>query len=202
MGEAEFGHRMRTFVAVEVAEAGASGSTRSTAPTHLTLAFLGEIPRERVAGIVERLRPIGPQVPPFDLELSGVGAFPSPQAPRVVWIGVQQGRAEVVALAHRVHEALRDEWTGSVPEEFVPHVTYFRVRSFEDRRAAYELLQGRRPAPPPRRAHVREFVLKESVLGHGGATHRTLATFPLTGGQGPPPTPPADGRTSSPSGLP
>ena len=177
---------MRTFVAVEVSGAGAEGGGRAAAPTHLTLAFLGEIPRERVEGIVERLRPIGPTVPPFDLEIAGVGAFPSAAAPRVVWVGVGRGREEVVRLAQRVRTALVDEWTGSVPEEFVPHVTYFRVRSFEDRRAAYELLQGRRPPPPPRSVHVGEFVLKESLLGHGGATHRTVATFPLTGSLTPP----------------
>jgi len=172
---------VRAFVAVEVPAAASEGA-RSSAPEHLTLVFLGEVPVERVEAIGAALAPIGAEFGPFDLTLEGVGAFPSRERPRVVWLGATEGSEELGRLAGRVRRAL--EWgAGSATreEKFVPHLTLFRVRSGADRRRAEEVLAGTVPPPSPRRFRVREFVLKESVLTSRGATHHTVATFPLRG---------------------
>lgn len=170
---------MREFVAIEISP-DLRASRPASAPDHLTLRFLGEVAADESDRIVERLRPVAREVRPFTMTLEGVGAFPTAVAPRVVWIGVGRGREEVTELARRVHAALP---TGQEAEPFVPHLTWFRVRGPADRRAAAEALAGARPAPPPRTVEVREFVLKESVLGARGAVHRTIATFPLEGGR-------------------
>ena len=175
---------VRAFVAVEVPPASGE-SRRAAAPEHLTLLFLGEIPRERVEPIAAALAPVAAAMPPFSATLEGVGAFPSPERPRVVWVGVSEGNAELVLLANSVRAALPGEGDPTRRETFSPHLTLFRVRSARDRRRAEELLTGRVPPPAPRRVRVREFVLKESSLSSRGATHRTVATFPLVG-------PPAD----------
>ncbi|HLN50628.1 MAG TPA: RNA 2',3'-cyclic phosphodiesterase [Thermoplasmata archaeon] len=175
---------MRAFVAVEV-PTGEPGSVGRAAPEHLTLQFLGEVPPESAPRIAERLRPVGRGIGPFDIRLEGIGAFPSPSDPRVVWVGVTSGRAELMELARRVHSALE----GTVQarrEEFVPHLTWFRVRSPTDRRRAFDVLRDPGSPPPPRSVRVSEFVLKESVLGPGGAVHRTVEAFPLAGSAGPP----------------
>jgi len=170
---------MRAFVGVEIPSLESSPRDPARAPEHLTLRFLGEVGSDRVGPISERLALAVSTLAPFDLRLEGVGAFPSPDAPRVVWVGVTQGRSELMDLANRVREALRGE--GSAPAEgpFVPHATLFRVRSPAAHRAARELLNGHRPPPAPRTTRVRAVLLKESVLGPGGAVHRTLGTFPL-----------------------
>jgi RNA 2',3'-cyclic 3'-phosphodiesterase len=165
---------VRAFVAVELPADGGP----SRAPAHLTLRFLGEITADQERSTEARLRDVAAASRPFVLRLEGIGAFPSPARPRVVWIGVTQGRAEVEELARRVRAALAPEF-GPDRDRFVPHLTLARVRSSSDRRAAEELLAGVRPPPPPRDVAVRELVLKESVLGAGGAVHRTLAAFPL-----------------------
>jgi RNA 2',3'-cyclic 3'-phosphodiesterase len=171
---------VRAFVAIEVPVTPGE-SSRSGAPEHLTLRFLGDIANERVGAIEQVLAPVGARVAPFDLTLEGVGAFPSAERPRVVWVGATAGAAELVRLAGRVREALAAEVAVPGEEAFVPHLTLFRVRSAFDRRRAEELLRGEVPAPPPRHVRVAEFVLKESVLTRLGATHRTVATFPLVG---------------------
>jgi RNA 2',3'-cyclic 3'-phosphodiesterase len=173
---------VRAFVAVEV-PAGEPGSVGRAAPEHLTLHFLGEVPPESAPQIAERLRPVGRGIGPFELRLEGIGAFPSSSDPRVVWIGVTSGRAELVELARRVRSAL--EGTVRAPrEEFVPHLTWFRVRSPADRRRALDVLRDSGSPPPPRSVRVSEFVLKESTLGPGGAVHRTIEAFPLAGATG------------------
>lgn len=159
----------------------AADPARSAAPEHLTLRFLGEVPRERTAHLVDALQPVGTSTAPFDVTLEGVGAFPSAERPRVVWVGASEGAAELTRLAERVREALAGEGEPDRRETFSPHLTLFRVRSGTDRRRAIELLSGAVPPPSPRRFHVGEFVLKESELSPRGATHRTLATIPLRG---------------------
>jgi len=171
---------MRAFVAVEV-PATAGGDRRAAAPEHLTLLFLGEIPRERAAWISDALTAVGDRVPPFFATLEGAGAFPSPERPRVVWVGAGEGREELVRLAGEVRAALANEGDPTRRETFSPHLTLFRVRSSADAMRARELLGGTVPPPPPRRFRVSEFVLKESELSPRGAHHRTLASFPLRG---------------------
>lgn len=155
------------------------------APEHLTLVFLGEIPRERVGPISEALTKVGEATAPFEATLEGVGAFPSAERPRVVWVGVTTGRAELSRLARDVQAALPGEGAGVRREEFSPHLTLFRVRSGADHRRAREVLTGAVPAPAPRPFRVTEFVLKESELSPRGATHRTLSAFPLRGAPSP-----------------
>ena len=169
-------------MAVDVGPEGPPG--HGGAPAHLTLRFLGEVPPERNAAIVAGLEVAARGSVPFSLRLEGVGAFPSADRPRVVWVGVSTGRAEVVELARRVRAALEPEF-GREPGEFVPHLTLFRVRSPSDRTAARELLAGARPLPPPRDVRVAELLLKASTLLPQGATHRTLHAIPLGSGSTP-----------------
>jgi RNA 2',3'-cyclic 3'-phosphodiesterase len=168
---------VRAFVALELAP-GPGGPRAGEASDHLTLEFLGEVASETIPRIVELLRPVGAASAPFDLTVDGVGAFPSAKAPRVVWLGVTEGRGAAEELARRVRAALAGV-VASPAEAFVPHVTWFRVRSEEGRRAACEVLEGQRAPPPPRTSRIREFVLKESQLGPRGAAHRTVERFPL-----------------------
>ena len=171
---------VRAFVAVEIPPP-AEETRRNPAPEHLTLLFLGEIPRERVEPISAALLPVSAATAPFHATLEGVGAFPSPDRPRVVWVGVTEGHAELTALATRVQTALAGEGDPTRRNSFSPHLTLFRVRSPTDYRRARELLEGTVPPPMPRRFPVGEFVLKESELSSRGATHRTVRTFPLMG---------------------
>lgn len=164
---------MRLFVAVDVEGPEAPG------PSHLTLAFLGEVPDARVAEVEAALPPVATSAAPFAMRLEGVGAFPSRERPRVVWQGVGAGAAELESLASRTRAALRAWAPGLERDRFVPHVTLFRVRTLEDRRRARELLDGAVPPPPSRELRIDALRLKASELAPGGARHRTIRSFPL-----------------------
>ena len=169
---------MRLFVALEVEQ---SGGVTDAAPTHLTLRFLGEVTPERIDAISEAIEGAIRGLGPYDLILEGVGAFPSPARPRVVWVGATRGSAETMEIARRISSAFERIGFPADREGFVPHVTLFRVRSEGQRRRALALLSGQEPPPPPRTVRVREVVLKESTLTPGGAFHRTVRTYPLAG---------------------
>ncbi|MGH7356587.1 MAG: RNA 2',3'-cyclic phosphodiesterase [Candidatus Rokuibacteriota bacterium] len=95
---------------------------------HLTLRFLGQVDEARVPAIADALRSAA-EVPAFDLALRGLGAFPTPARPRVLWVGAGPGAKAAAALAARVSAAL--DALGFPREErpFASHVTLGRVRT-------------------------------------------------------------------------
>src|ERR1035437_2496222 len=74
---------------------------------HLTLRFLGATPDVRLAELSEVVAATARGVAPFRVELTGGGAFPTPQRPRVLWIGIGTGEAELAALARRLNDELQ-----------------------------------------------------------------------------------------------
>ncbi len=97
---------------------------------HLTLCFLGNINRDITKRLVDVLADL--EFSRFDMRLVGMCVF-SRKRPSVIWIGTDdQGQKRVSELAGKIHNALkplgliREEF---VPEEFVPHVTVFRIKN-------------------------------------------------------------------------
>ena len=74
---------------------------------HLTLRFLGATPDVRLQEVSAAVAAAAQEVAPFRVELSGGGAFPTPQHPRVLWIGIGQGEPQLVALARRLNVELQ-----------------------------------------------------------------------------------------------
>lgn len=94
---------------------------------HLTLRFLGEIPRSKVEAVIRGLEKIA--FKPFRVKFEGVGAFPNLNRPRVLWVGVSEGVEELKALAGRVEEVVLKAGIPRDPKGFTPHLTLARVRS-------------------------------------------------------------------------
>lgn len=133
----------RTFIAVEVVpqlqqaiaqteqqleEAGAKLRWTKPANLHFTLRFLGEIPLAQVAKAKIATREAAVGVQPFTIELATLGAFPSVQRPRVVWVGVGEGREAMQALTERLDERLGHYRFPIETRPFQLHLTLARVR--------------------------------------------------------------------------
>src|SRR5271169_5479181 len=54
---------------------------------HLTLNFLGSIATERLPAIESALHPACAGHHPHQLRVSGLGCFPNPDRPRILWAG-------------------------------------------------------------------------------------------------------------------
>src|ERR1700682_6573102 len=82
-----------------------------TSPEQLpfTLAFLGEQPGpDEALAAGEILR----DTRAFELGLSGVGAFPNTAQPRVLWLGLSAGAAELMEAAERLRSGLPQRGLG------------------------------------------------------------------------------------------
>jgi 2'-5' RNA ligase len=65
--------------------------------------------------------------PCFDFHLAGLGSFPSPKRPRVLYIGIQ-APAVLEALQRGIEAASRRLGYASEERSFSPHLTIGRVR--------------------------------------------------------------------------
>ncbi len=131
---------MRTFVAVEItenqvldsikklqSEIKISAKSVETHNMHFTLMFLGEIPEDMTKKVQAHLDTI--QFSSFDIRFVGVGAFPKPKFPRVVWVGIDpEGGQKLIDLAKTVEEKLAPLGFKS-DKPFKPHVTIFRIKN-------------------------------------------------------------------------
>ena len=66
---------------------------------------------------------------PIQTGLTQVGAFPSPERPRVIWIGLRDDERPISRLAESVEEALGNIGFKKEKKRFQPHITIGRVRS-------------------------------------------------------------------------
>lgn len=90
---------------------------------HVTLRFFGETPEEKLPEVEALMRAAAAKAKPFELSFGAVGAFDALEAPRVVWLGVEEGKAPLEELSKAV---LRDE-----PRPYSPHLTIGRNRREE-----------------------------------------------------------------------
>jgi 2'-5' RNA ligase len=162
--------RVRAFIAVEVPSLEGTYPYPRPPERHVTLRFLGEVEETRLPLLAQAMERAAATERPFRIALGSVGAFPSPEAPRVVWVGIGEGAIELERLHLRLSEALAEAGVPPEPRPFTPHVTVMRVRGGRDRALALTLLRdlaGR----PLAEGSVAEIVLFESRLLPEGARH-------------------------------
>ena len=93
---------------------------------HVTLWFLGNITGDMVDRIHRKMMEV--RFKPFILEVRGVGAFPSPGRPRVVWAGIGRGEEELLNIYNQLEPRLRELGFRPDPRGFTPHITIARVK--------------------------------------------------------------------------
>ncbi len=93
---------------------------------HITLKFIGEIPPLKVEAIKSRLSRLSFQE--FDLELHGVGGFPTLNRARVLWIGVSKGAEELIEISEVIEKNLQQVSIPRSSKPFHPHLTIARVK--------------------------------------------------------------------------
>lgn len=93
---------------------------------HVTTRFIGEWPETRVPEIVERLQLLGDREP-VPVRISGLGWFPNPHSPRILFAGVQDSGA-LASLAGGTDAALEPLGIEREAKPFRPHLTLARIK--------------------------------------------------------------------------
>ncbi|HSM37358.1 MAG TPA: RNA 2',3'-cyclic phosphodiesterase [Longimicrobiales bacterium] len=145
---------------------------------HLTLKFLGEVPKDRVARVKSSLAAVAAKSRPFEVKLGGFGAFPSLRKPRVIWAGAYAS-PELRCLKHDLEWEFAALGYAREARAFHPHLTLGRARpeaAAGDFRDLEDLVE---PLKYQGTLTVSSVVLLRSTLSPQGASYDTIDTVRL-----------------------
>lgn len=147
---------------------------QSSVQLHITLRFLGGL---RCAVIDDLVTALGElEFCAFGAKVSGVGCFGPPQAPRILWAGVQP-EEPLQALRAVIDERLLPlALAVDEHDRFKPHITLARIKSADA--SATDFLQRHAGLSLPGFV-ISEVVLFSSQPGASGSAYRALKRFPL-----------------------
>ncbi len=147
---------------------------------HLTLRFLGDVPADGVEDLKKSVNAVCRNARPLSLRAEGVGFFPNPHSPRVIWVGISDREGRLGDLQKQIETAAGPFSSEPGGKNFTGHVTLGRLknpRPADTRKLAARahLLEKRRFGKWP--AHEIEIIRSE--LSPAGARHTSLAAFRL-----------------------
>lgn len=95
---------------------------------HVTLLFLGEVDDRELVRVCRAVKDVARREPPFTFRVSGVGAFPNPRRPKVVWGGITDGADDLKRLHAALEAAMLDLGCYRTEDRaYTPHLTLGRV---------------------------------------------------------------------------
>lgn len=184
---------VRTFLAIDVAPAihaalaelmhelartGAAVRWVHDAGLHATVKFLGGVPAQRLPALRDALTDAIGTTPPLRAAVRGLGLFPNPKRPRVVWAGL--ACQPLTAVAARVDRALAPLGFAAENRPYHAHITLGRVKD----------MRGWPPLAAALAAHrdddfgvcaISELIAYRSDLRRDGALYTKLWTIPFGG---------------------
>jgi RNA 2',3'-cyclic 3'-phosphodiesterase len=189
---------LRAFIAIELPEHVCVAIQRQTArlrqtlgndlirwvPTqnmHLTLKFLGDTTASYLDFLKQLLTREADSHPQFNLQLGGLGAFPTPRRPRLLWIGIH-APADLATLQKSIETGTTRLGYEQEERAFSPHLTIGRVRQnisppeLQKIRSALDTIQLGNIGI----ARVDSIHLFKSDLQPGGSIYTKLFSAPLS----------------------
>jgi 2'-5' RNA ligase len=141
---------------------------------HVTIRFLGNITPATAEKIHDEMKPV--QFTLFTARISGIGAFPNPRYPRVVWAGITEGSDQLRSVFSQLEPRLQT--LGFAPDSrgFSPHLTIARVRSPRNKPQLTEFL-NKNAKYDFGTINARCLRLKKSVLTPRGPVYSTLKEY-------------------------
>jgi len=141
---------------------------------HLTLKFLGEVSENNADKIKKILDKIDYQK--FDVSLKNFGFFPNNNFIKIVWIGIEKGREEIIKLQKQIDLKLKE--LNFKPEtDFEPHLTIARVKFLEDKK---EFFEKTKKFKFEENFSVSNFCLMQSFLKNTGPIYKKIHEVKLS----------------------
>ncbi len=144
---------------------------------HLTLKFLGDVEEARVGPMCAALREALAGNGAFSAAAKGLGVFPDPRRPRVLWAGLKA--PELAQVVERVEGALEPFGVARAVARFRPHLTIGRWRQPETRLAGLREALARWRDREFGEFGVESVTLFRSTQRPSGAVYDPLEVFPL-----------------------
>lgn len=141
---------------------------------HINLRFLGNVSEEKISKLIESLKDL--RFDKFKLELKGVGAFPSKNYIKVLWLGVVSDTLS--KLKNGVDARLTRIGFAKENREYVPHMTLARVKTASSKEQLLKFITENSDKELGN-FEVENFYLYESRLSPKGPEYIELHKFEL-----------------------
>lgn len=142
---------------------------------HVTLAFIGDVDRGVVPAASEALR-VASAGRSVELRLGPIGAFPSRDEARVIFLAIDDPRGALAAMQASLIEGLASLGVASDGRPYVPHLTIARCGAPTSLTRWCNALGSADLGP----CHGVESVLYESAGRATGRVYRALARYELS----------------------
>lgn len=144
---------------------------------HLTLKFLGDTKENLIPDLEQAMRHSIEGIPPFEVNLQGVGVFPNENYITVIWVSMEK-KGELTSIAEKLDELLQPLGYKKERRPFSPHITVARVKRIKDKDALIATLK-RYKETDFGMMKVDSLKLKKSVLTPKGPIYTTLKKVEL-----------------------
>ena len=141
---------------------------------HLTLQFLGNVGENRIPVLKQILNRISAPDTREELAFTGIGAFPGPSVPKIIWLGIEPNNY-LLKVQNRITQDLI--WNGfdADRKKYKPHLTLARVKEGSSLSAdAFSNLEALRAGIVIGNSPIDRVTLFESRLQPGGPVYAPL----------------------------
>lgn len=146
---------------------------------HVTLNFVGDVVDIEVPELCKLIKEAVEPFEPFEMSLHGVSGFANPSEPRVLWMGVDEGKDELAAIFNSLADVLHHWGVNKERNEFVPHMTLGRLgRGGRWNQELLDLVHKLRHHDGGF-CQVKEIVVFSSFMEKSGPTYTPMATLKL-----------------------
>jgi 2'-5' RNA ligase len=188
--------RIRTFIAVDIGDALRQRTAQlqqrlaRLAPAvkwveennmHLTLLFLGEVNQLDLVPICRVLKEQTQTFPSITIGIGGLGAFPTPRRPKILWAGVAEGADDLKRIHQRLEQSLAE--LGCYRREdraYSPHLTLGRLTE-EDRAEAWGPIIANHADWEGGSTQIDKILVMSSELRRSGPVYSIIARAGLEG---------------------
>lgn len=145
---------------------------------HLTMKFLGYVPEVSVKEIESKLMELSITQQAFNFKLKGTGIFPDNKNPRIIWIGISEGKEELASLQKKIDIYLSTIGFKKENKPFSAHITMGRIRSNRGMASLISTLETLKNLEFAN-IEAQKISLMRSDLKPTGAQYSTIAEFNL-----------------------
>ena len=161
-------------VQTRLVQTGADVKLVETENIHVTMRFLGNVSIGMIEKIFEDMKKT--EFKPFNVQIQGVGVFPSLSYPRVVWAGITEGKDQLRDVFTKIEPRLQVLGFAPDPKGFSPHLTIARVRSGRNKTQLAEFV-NKNASHKFGTIKAECLRLKKSALSPKGPIYSTLKEF-------------------------
>jgi 2'-5' RNA ligase len=148
-----------------------------TEKLHLTMKFLGDTTEKQLSAFIETVESIAKEFSEFRPRISETGVFPSPQNPRILWLGLYDEQNNLQKLSEILETKCEEIGFPKEKRNFKPHLTIARIR--EPQKAKEIAQKHLQNEFEPLEFKVSEIIIYESKLQSSGSIYSIVSKHKL-----------------------